>query len=440
MSRYPLDRRRVLRGALAGAAVTVGLPFLEAFSGRPRAAHAASASPRRFGVFYWGNGIVPDHWVPATTGADWTPPSLLSPLSSVQRELTLVTGLEVKLPNIVPHYSGAAGILTGAPAVVRNNVRLFGEASVDQVVAAEIGGATRFRSLELGVLARLGVSFSSTTQRNPPETSPRATFDRLFGAGFRLPGEQPKVDPSLAARRSVLDAVLADARELEGLLGARDRARLDEHMTAVRELEQRILSFERDPPTLAACARPTPTDVATLDAEGRVVIRERSRAMVDLLVMALACDLTRVFSFTFSDPLSDDLFPGTSGGHHQLTHDEGGDQPQVRSVITYAMGELAYLVERLAAVQEGESRLIDHLAMMCTSDVSLGRTHSHADFPLMFVGSAGGALKTGLHVRSGTGDNASRFVLSLMRAVGVAAPSFGRDAGRATSGLSEIEA
>jgi hypothetical protein len=249
----------------------------------------------------------------------------------------------------------------------------------------------------------------------------------------------PAFDPSLASRRSVLDAVLEDARELEKVLGTRDKVRLDEHMSAVREIEQRIASFERDPPNLAACARPAPADVPETDMEGRTVIRERSRAIADLTAMALACDQTRVFSFCFSDPIGDDLYPSANGGHHQLTHDEPGDQPQVRSIVEYTMGELAYLISRLASVMEGGERVLDHMALMCTTDVSLGRTHSHSDFPLLLAGSAGGKLETGIHHRSRTGQNASQFVLSLIRALGVPAPSYGKEEGHTTSGLSEIE-
>jgi hypothetical protein len=419
--------------------VTLALPMFEAWSGRGPRARAEGVFPRRFGLFYWGNGIVPSHWVPASVGEGWTPSPLLAPLSAVRDDITVVSGLEVMVPNVVPHYSGAAGLLTGAPAVVRDGVRAFGAASVDQRIAAEIGGATRYRSIEAGVLAKLGVSFSSAAQRNPPQTAPAALFERLFGSGFRLPGEVPTFDPSLASRRSVLDAVLAEAAELSPALSAHDRTRLEAHLASVREIELRIASAEREPPELAACSRPPMVDVPAVDAEGRAVIRERSRAIADLLVMALACDQTRVVSFTFSDPIADDLYPDTDGGHHQLTHDEGGDQPQVRSIIEYVMGELAYFVGKLGEVREGDGRLLDNVALLATSDVSLGRTHSHADFPLLFAGSAGGRLRTGLHHRSASQESASHLVLSLMRAVGVQAASYGEVEAQVSTGLTEIE-
>lgn len=429
-----LDRRTMLKGILAGSGlVTVGLPALEIFA-------QDSGFPTRFGLFFWGNGMIPDRWVPTTTGADYELSDQLMPLAAHKAKLTVVTGLSVKVPNIIPHHSTAAGVLTGAPlfADERNNETFQGP-SLDQLIAAKIGD-TQYRSIEFGAAPGSGLSHTGPHQRNPPESSPIALFERLFGPGFRAPGDTTEVDPTLALRRSVLDAVTEDAAKLNRRLGAADKARLEQHLEGVRDLEQRLARLEEDPPNLAACMRPPEPLPDYPDIEGRPQLAAKNRAMCDIIAMALACDQTRVFSNWFTSMLTNVLFPNAPAGHHQLTHDEPGGQPNVHAIVLHIMEEFAYLIGALDAVPEGEGTLLDHTVLLGASEISLGRNHSPDDMPILLAGSANGRLKTGIHYRSPGADNVSKVPLSIIRAMGIAAGEYGSEGGHVTDGLTEIEA
>lgn len=432
-------RRAVLRGLLGGAAVTLALPPLEALLGRGASA-SSGAFPKRFVLFFWGNGIKPERWIPPDAGPDWTLTEQLAPLAPVKDVVTLVTGTEVKTGNADAHISGPAGFLTGHAAVAKGGGDwTFAGPSLDQIIAAERGGDTLFRSLEVGVQpGARGMSHNGPDSINPPETDLIRLFERLFGPTFRVPGENSAPDPTLALRRSVLDSVMADSRKLRARLGAFDRNRLDLHFNAVRDLELRIARLQQDPPALAACARPAaPPDLPLV--EGRPLMSERAKVASDLLAMALACDQTRVASLWYSDPVSDVLYPGTTAGHHQLTHDEPPEQPQVNAIVVQIMGDLAYLVSALRAVPEGDGTLLDSTALLATTDVSEGRTHQINEYPIILAGKACGALRSGFHYRSETQESTSQVALSLLRALDVRAATFGAEAGETDRGLSEIE-
>jgi hypothetical protein len=435
-----LSRRTILRGMLGGAAVSVGLPLLEAFLNDTATAHADGAPlPKRFGIFFWGNGVLPDRWVPAGTGPDWEPSPILMPLAGIKKKLSVVSGMKVYTGNTVPHGSGPVGLLSGAPFPA-GDTSTFAKPSIDQVIANEIGGDTRFRSLELGVeRSTSSLSYNGPHSINPQEASPIAFFQRVFGPDFTLPGDTPKIDPKLALRRSVLDAVQADAARLQMKLGAVDKARLDQHMTGIRELEMRLLKFEQNPPMLAACSLPKQPSADYPDIDGRPQLSAVSRVMADTLALALACDQSRVFSMWFSTPVDNVLYPSAKAGHHQLTHDEPDPQPQVQAILTFIMTELAYFLGALDGVKEGDGTLLDNCAVLCTTDCSLGRSHSVEDYPILVAGTAGGALKTGLHYRSPANENTSKAMLSLVRAMGISADHYGEDTGRVTDSLGAIE-
>ncbi|MCB9796504.1 MAG: DUF1552 domain-containing protein [Alphaproteobacteria bacterium] len=433
-----VTRRSVLRGLLGGSLVTVGLPPLACMMNGTGTAYASGLGfPKRFGLFYWGNGNVPDRWTPLSEGAQWEPSDELMPLLGVRDLVTVVTGTEVKLPNLVPHGSGASGFLSGMAE--DPDTGGFLAPSVDQRIAQAIGGATLYPSLVTGTDTSSSLSYAGVNSPNPAEYSPYALFERIFGAGFREPGEDTEPDPSLALRRSVLDSVMEDAAALQSQVGYEDRLRLEQHLDGVRELELRLARLEEDPPDLEACERPEPPLASYPYLDGRPQLSTVSRAICDLLVMALACDQTRVFAHFFSTPVNDLLFPGISAGHHDLTHNEPGDQPQVHDITVQIMEEYAYLVDRLASVPEGEGTLLDSCAVLATSEVSLGRTHSISDLPILIAGSAGGALRQGVHYHSYSGDNASKVIVSLMRALDINAASYGEDEAYTTDGLSGIE-
>jgi hypothetical protein len=408
---------------------------------RGRALACGGAIPRRFGLFFWGNGNRPDQWTPQAEGPDWELTPELAPLAEVKSKIAIVSGLSVKVPNTVPHTSGAAGLLSGYAVVSSGGDDTFAAPTVDQLIAAEIGGDTLFPSLQTAATDSSGNSWNGPNSRNPPETDPYTLYQRLFGDTFREPGEEGVIDPTLGLRRSVLDSVMTDIGALQGQLGAADRARLDQHLTGVRELEQRLAKLEEDPPSLESCARPSTLPEASYpDVDGRPQISARSRIICDMMAMALACDQTRVFGHYLTDPVSNHLFPDATAGHHNLTHDEGGDQPEVHAITVQIVEELAYLVKVLDAVPEGDGTLLDNCAVLGCSEVSLGQTHQIDEMPIVLAGTACGSLRTGTHIRSYTADSASKLMLTLVRAMDILAPSFGADDAYAEDGLSEIEA
>ncbi|MBK6686902.1 MAG: DUF1552 domain-containing protein [Deltaproteobacteria bacterium] len=436
-----LSRRTMLRGFLGGAAVGIGLPPLEVFFDRHGLAYADGGLPKRFGIWFWGNGNLPQRWNPIGEGAEWTLSEQLQPLASVKSEITVVSGMSVKTGNTIPHGSGPAGILSGAPLIVRSGDDFsFSAPSIDQVIAAQIGGETRFRSLELGVRPDSGLSYNGPNSKNPPESSPWALFNRIFGGGFTAPGEEPVIDPKIRLRRSVLDVVMADAGRLRGKLGRTDQLRLEQHLDGVRELERRLARLEEDPPSLAACAVPGVPAEAYPDNDGRPRFTEINQVMAELMAMAMACDQTRVFSYFFTYPVNNLLFPGVSTGHHRMTHDEPGDQPQVNQIVVQIITAFGQFLEKLRAVPEGAGTLLDNCAILGTTDVSFGRNHSLDDYPIIIAGTAGGALKKGLHYRSPSGENTSMVLVSLLRAMGLVIDGFGEGAGRSEQGLGAIEA
>lgn len=440
-SRTQLGRRAMLRGMLGGVAVGVGLPMLEIFmNDEGKALADGSNFPKRFGIFFWGNGMIPSRWNPTTTGTGWEMTEQLEPLAALKSRITLVSGMGVKTANTEAHSSGASGIFTGASLLQTPQGTTLAGPSIDQLIAASIGGTTRFRSIETSCESNGSWSYRGPHNRNPAESSPRALFDRIFGDGFREPGEVVAVDPRLRQRRSVLTAVQEDALRLRRRLGSADRLRLDQHLAGVRALEAQIERLEAAPPNLEACARPDMPLDAYPPIEGRAQLSAINRAITDIMVMALACDQTRVFSHWFTQSVSNVLFPLASDGFHQLTHDEPGDQPQVNEIVKLIMEEFAYLVSRLDAIEEGDGEtLLDHMTILCTSDCSLGRQHRLEEFPIILAGGASGRLRMGTHYRSPSTENTSHVLYSLATAMGLSLASFGEGNGRVTSGLPAIE-
>jgi hypothetical protein len=442
MKRRELTRRTVLKGLLGGAVATLALPPLECLLGTSGKAWAdGTGLPVRFGLFFWGNGVLPKRWIPEGNGPEWEVSEQLAPLAAlgVKDQVTVLTGMNMLLENINPHWSGAAGWLTGKPLLDVDDETTFAGPTIDQMVAQAIGGSTRFRSLEVGVEARLGQSFSAANTRNPIEKSPHGLYQRVFGVGFTKPGEEAVVDVRVGLRRSVLDAVLGQANRLKADLGVNDALRLQQHMESVRELELRLARMQENPPALEACVVPAPPEGVFVDEDAQIHLVDTNRAMSDLLALTLACDQTRVFSNWFSDPVSNVQFPGSPAGYHQLTHEDPGEQEEVHIGAVQIVEQYAYLVHALKSVPEGDGTLLDRCAVLGTSDVSRGLNHGAENIPVLIAGTAGGRLRAGIHHASPTGANIHRVMLTLLRAMGIPQASVSQDEAFTTEGVSGIE-
>lgn len=441
MKKLKFNRRTLLKGLMAGATVSVGLPLLNVFlDDNGQAMASGDAIATRFGIFFWGNGVLPDKWVPKDTGAGFTLSEQLEPLAGVRDHITVVSGCEVKTGNAISHASGAAGILSGAPLIVESETNnTFSAPSVDQIMAAEIGQQTRFASLEFGAEPGSGRSYNGPHSKNPPESDPYKLFERVFGGGFRAPGEDGQVDPKIGLRRSVLDSLLDDIKDVEKQVGHQDKVRLEQHFSSIRALETRLAKLEEDPPQRAACAKPGAPEMSYPRIDGRPQLGAKNRAMSEILVMALACDQTRVFANYITKDVNNLLFAGAEAGHHQLTHDEPGDQPQVNKIVKELMAHYATFIDTLRAIPEGDGTLLDNCIVFGTSEISFGRTHSLDEFPIVLAGSGGGAIKTGIHHRSLSKDNTSDVMFTCMRAAGAKVTSFGQGDGETTKTMTAIE-
>ena len=424
---------------MGGLAVSIGLPLLEAHQHRANAQE--SGFPTRFGLFYWGNGNLPESWRPPGAGDTtslWEASEQLSPLHEWRDRISVITGLSVNVTNELPHFSGLVGSLCAVPAIVNGEDYTFPSISVDQVFADAWRGQTRFRSLELAVAEQYPISYLGPHQPLQPELSPSALFQRIFGGGFRAPGEESTLDPKLLMRRSVLDAVMRDQQRLMMTLGREDQLRLDQHLESVRALERQLAKLEESPASFEGCIRPDVPIDAT-EEDGRERLAKTHRAFARLLALALACDQSRVFSEVLTRPVGNYLFPSSSVGHHRLTHDEPGDQPEVKAVVIQIMERFAELIAALNSIPEGDGTLLDHTYLIGTSEVSLGRSHSLEDLPFLIAGGGGSRLKTGVHYHSTGGESTTSAWLSVMRAAGLRQAEWGAEGQRRTDGLSAIE-
>ncbi len=429
----------------------MGLPLLDCFlNGNGNALAQGAPLPVRFGAWMWGCGMNPDRWVPANEGTGYDLPIELGALDReldaggrLRDQISILSGFDVKLdgrPNF-PHTTGLMGTLTGSLPEEDYTVPA---PTLDTLVASEIGTATRFRSLEMSCTGNPNQSYSFESQGvfNAPELSPMALYERVFGPEFADPNAGPFIpDSRLMLRQSVLSVVKDDRERLLQRVGTHDRQRLDLYFTSVRQLEQQLDILLSGPPDLDSCARapvPGPESLGTEVGQSSAT----NRLMADLLSFALACDQTRVFSLMFSDRISGLRQPGSSSQHHQLTHDEAidaglGYQPEATEFVFSSMEAWADFGERLAAVPEGDGTLLDNCLVFAHSDVSFAKAHAITGIPMMIAGSAGGALKPGIHVRGATSPS-TRVGLTIQQAMGLAVESWGTRSMEATQPVSEI--
>jgi len=373
-----INRRTILRGAVAGGAVGMGLPLLDCFLNENGTALAqGGAIPVRFGTWFWGCGMNPARWAPQTEGLGYElSPELqalertLSSGGKVRDHVSVFSGFDVKLdgnPNF-PHGSGPASNLTGLFAPADGD---FGAPSIDVLIAREIGGFTRFRSLQMSATGNRNHTYSreSATIRNASEISPMEVYARIFGPDFADPAAGEFVpNPRWTLRQSVLSAVKEDRDKLMSRVGTHDQQRLDQYFTSVRQLEQMLDVLLSGPPDLPSCRRADDPGPDILEGEvfqnDLESVNQRHRALADLLTFALACDQTRVFNMIFSSGISELTVPGLDTTHHQLTHDESidaelGYQPQATQFVFASMEAWADFVERLASVPEGDGTMLD---------------------------------------------------------------------------------
>ena len=448
IKKVAMGRRSVLRGILQGGALSVSLPFLDCLLNTNGTALAATGRPlpTRFGTWFWGCGMDPSIFVPKEVGTNFALPEQLAPLKAIQQHMNVFTNFRVLTdgsPNLC-HYTGWVGLRCGTAPTGRSDLP---DESLDCTIGDVIGTGSRFRQLNFAATGnpRDSYSFRNANAINPPEISALEVYQKIFGPDFQDPNSPTFTpDAKTMVRKSVLSGVLDGSKDLRKNLGAVDMARLDQYFTSIRELEGRLELQLQKPPPAPQCVRPTgaPKEIPVgIDA---ALVAQRHNAMTDLLVMALACNQTKVFNMVYSDSASNVTRTGYDKSHHAATHEEPVDpklgyQPHNAWFVGEAMKSLAYFLTALAKQPEGDGSLLDHMLVYAHSDQEVAKVHSLDGIPMITAGSASGLFKTGMHI-DGKGEAGTQVGYTIQRVMGVPIASWGRRSLQTSRSIAEIVA
>jgi hypothetical protein len=447
----PLSRRTLLRGA---GGVALALPFLDAMQvARPRRA-AAAATPKRFVTFFQSNGSVADVWQPTGTETNFTLGSTLQALTPHKGNLVFMSGLANEASYIFQpnaHDAACASMLTGAALKAgpsgtgRANHVLDGTAdgpSIDQEIARVIGNQTKFASLELGVQSTTTILEPMVTRicyrgtlgaakSLPLEDDPKKVFARLF---MDANASAAAADALRTKRKSVLDAALRDFQRLNAKLGADDRTKLDRHATTVRQIET---SLDKLGGTGLTCMVPAMGPTTNLDAvdclqDGRPArcagdFQALGQAQMDLLVLALACDLTRVVTLQWSTAESTVFHKwlGVKTEHHLMTHDAKGYRADLIKIETWYAQQFAKLLDALKSHTDADgTTLLDSAIVLWPNELSEAQSHDRRNLNWVLAGKGNGALRTGRYLKL-TGNTTNQVFASLMTMFGAPTQTFG---------------
>ena len=457
LDKLKVSRRFALRGMLSGIGVALWLPVLDIMCNDSGTAFAQGAPlPTTFGIFFWGNGIHPGTlWTPTTTGdgTAWQLPPNLSDFADLKDAMTLVTGLDMLNGVFRGHGWGVMYVLAGGDghicvtmADTNNGPGASAETAqgtqwmptLDQIIADAIHGTEPYKSLETGVLlytgqnmgtASLNLAHRGPYMPLPPQRDPVTLFNNLFSMGAP-PTPSPvgvPMDISNKLRRSVLDAVLADAKRLQLSLGAADSMRIDAHMESIRSLEARIPATAggANPMTGTTLTAPT-AQAANLDL---TKVTAASQAINKLIAAALSANLTRVYSHLWSGARDENHYPiiQLDTEHHTLTHMDGPTGPsnlKAAQIEKYIMSQYADLARTLKGTQMGAGTLLDNTLLYGVSDVAEPSGHLMTNYHIVLMGHAGGKIPGNRHFRppaagsgfppTGAGTPAARKVTELM--------------------------
>jgi hypothetical protein len=438
MTKLNIHRRTVLRAA----GVALSLPWMEAMLPATRALGADKVAPLRLGFLYVPNGMHMPHWTPDKEGDNYDLKPILEPLAHQKQNINVLTGLT--LDGARAHQDGggdharsAAAFLTGAHPKKTDGADINNSISIDQAIAQAVGDQTRFASLELGIegSSQAGncdsgyscayssnLAWRNSTSPLAKEMDPAAVFDRLFSSGSaEEDGKTSEIRKS--HRKSVLDFVLGDAKQLQQDLGAADRRKLDEYMYAVRDIENRMIRSEKL--QVGEDGIPNYPRPAGVPKE----LDEHCKLMLDMLALAFQTDSTRVATFMFANEGNNRGYPelGAPEGHHDLSHHGGSEEKQakVAKINRYYVERLAYFLDSLASIREGDSTLLDNSLIIYGSGISDGDRHNHDELPILMAGGGAGRLRGGKHIRFEKETPLCNLYVWMLNNFGVRADSFG---------------
>ena len=434
ITKKALPRRTFLKGVGA----TLSLPLLDAMVPAATALAKTPAKPvRRLGYVFMPMGCDITRWTPpGGEKLDKLSP-ILSSLEPVKQDVTIVSNLE--LANAYPgsHATSNSAFLSAAKAKVTESTDYYLGTTADQIAARHIGQSTQLPSLEMAMdLLKLvgqcdngyacvyqnNLSWSSPTTPLPAEAHPRIVFESLFGEG----GTAQERRAALRKRASLLDSISEEITRLQRDLGPADRAKLEEYLTAVREVERRIQTAESDAAKNQLPDLDRPLGVPASYAD-------HARLMFDLQVLALQGDVTRVTTFQLARETSNRTSPeiGVPDPHHPLSHH--GNNPEkvalMAKINSFHVSLFAEFVLKLKKTTDGNGSLLDHSLYLYGSGMGNPNVHDHTNLPTIVAGGAAGKMRGGRHIQYDKPTPLANLHLSLLNKVGVPMESFADSTG-----------
>jgi hypothetical protein len=432
ITKTSLSRRTVLRGLGA----TLALPLLDAMVPALTPTVRTAALPtRRFGAIFVPMGERPSHWTPATTGVGFEFSPILKPIESFRDSIVVVSNVDRPLQGT--HAVSTGTWLTGSAPKRTEAEDFIAGTSLDQIIAARIGGDTVFPSLQIATEDFTGyvgacdvgyscaymntISWKTPTSPMPLETNPRVVFERMFGR----PGSTEQRILRMQQNRSILDSVRGDVAALERGLGARDRVRLDQYLEHVREIESRIQRAEQNA-TSEVLVPVAPVGIPDS-------WEEHATVMFDMMALAYEADLTRVFSFMLNREASQLVFPnlGFNEPWHHVSH-HGNDPEKLALLVklnTWQIQVFGKFLERLRSTPDGDGNLLDHSVILWGSGMSDSDAHSPLDVPYLQVGKGAGMFSGNRHLAAPKGTQLANVMLTVAQRFGAELDRFGVSTG-----------
>ena len=438
-NRTAISRRTLLQGL----GTALALPWLQGMAPTSLAAEKAAA-PLRIAFLYVPNGMNMEHWKPEKFGTDYQFKSILEPLANVKSEINVMTGLAQQKAAANgdgggDHARASATFLTGVQVRKTAGTDIRGGISADQLAAQHLAYAARFPSLEIGCepgplsgscdsgySCSYSHAISWRTENTPvaKEINPKLLFERLFSNG--------RADESSEARakrekynKSILDFVLTDAKSLQQSVGQTDKRKLDEYLSSVRDLEQRIARADQVPQVDGKGVE-KPSGIPASYAD-------HLRLMGDMLALAFQTDSTRVATFVLANEGSNRTYKSleVNDGHHELSHHDNKAEKleKIRKINHFHVQALAHFLEKLKNTAEEDSNLLARSMIVYGSGIGDGNRHNHDDLPILLCGGGNGSITTGRHVEYPKGTPLTNLFLSMLDRVGCKVDHLGDSTG-----------